>query len=196
MPRKYVYVCMQVLEMRLAAVCLFFLLFGRARRRRRGGGGGHVHANMNFPDSLAFSRVTRCRAGIRSPREQGLRNDASRRLQIRKRSGKVFTVGGSKWLCRWAANKSAVRKSGYALLLRTASPAAYLTSPRRWICPVKISAETRPISSRNLFRPLLSVYPFLRAEKSLRLSRRCKVAQTSFIYVCAREGTQVVARLT
>lgn len=82
----------------------------------------HVHANMNFPYSSAFGCVTRCRTGIESPRSN---RTTWGRLQIREWASKVFTV---EWievaLPLSHTNKSAVWKSGYALLC--VRPPAYL----------------------------------------------------------------------
>jgi len=116
----------------------------------------HVHANMNFPYSPAFSCVTRCRTGIRSPRSTERRGDVYKYGRARS-----LPSNGSKWLCRWAANKSAVRKSGYALLC-VRPPATYFwtTSARRWICPEKISEETRSISSQNYRQSSLFFFSF------------------------------------
>jgi len=129
----------------------------------------HVHANMNFPYSPAFSCVTRCRTGIRSPRSTERRGDVYKYGRARS-----LPSNGSKWLCRWAANKSAVRKSGYALLC-VRPPVTYLwtSSARRWICPENISEETRP----DILPKLSSILSFFFFYAEIfQLENRCKIA--------------------
>ena len=72
-----------------------------------------------------FTRSQLCNAlshGNTRSMEYRRRGDVYKYEDGRARS---LPSNGSKWLCRWAANKSAVRKSGYALLC-VRPPVAYL----------------------------------------------------------------------
>lgn len=146
--------------------------------------------------SPAFSYVTRCRSGYDVHASIYIRNVET---PTNTRTGKVFTgAGGSKWLCRWAVNKSAVRKSGYALLcvrLTTPGPRARYHPRRRWICLGKISGKTRDryILRKTIASAVLFFFVSISFSltETLRLLKRRKVADVvASIYLSAWEGAE------
>jgi len=126
------------------AVCNYLRKLSRSIFKIWGEGGGRVVRKYILTvyissKHLAFLTVARtCKYEFpvftRSQLCNALSHGNTRSMEYRRR-GDVYKYedgrarslpsNGSKWLCRWAANKSAVRKSGYALLC-VRPPVAYL----------------------------------------------------------------------